>query len=147
MSELYRDTVSQSILKTLLYFDIFDYPLESQEVYKFLQTNHVTEKIVEEKLYGLANAGLTFRFGKFFSLHNKPALIDRRVNGNNEAVRYMDLAHQQACLIQKFPFVKAVLASGSLSKGYMDDTCDLDFFIITQSNRLWIARTLLVLYK
>ncbi|MEQ9414668.1 MAG: hypothetical protein RIF39_12605, partial [Cyclobacteriaceae bacterium] len=57
------------------------------------------------------------------------------------------LAHKQAALIQKFPFVKSVMASGSLSKGYMDDTCDLDFFIITQPKRLWIARTLLVLYK
>lgn len=29
----------------------------------------------------------------------------------------------------------------------MDDKSDIDFFIITTPNRLWIARTLLVLYK
>ncbi len=29
----------------------------------------------------------------------------------------------------------------------MDERSDLDFFIITAPNRLWIARTLLVLYK
>ncbi len=50
-------------------------------------------------------------------------------------------------LISRFPFVRAVLASGSLSKGYMDEKSDIDFFIITAPHRLWIARTLLVLYK
>ena len=39
------------------------------------------------------------------------------------------------------------MASGSLSKGYMDQDSDLDFFIVTAPKRLWIARTLLVLYK
>jgi hypothetical protein len=39
------------------------------------------------------------------------------------------------------------MASGSLSKGYMDENSDLDFFVVTAPNRLWIARTLLVMYK
>ena len=75
------------------------------------------------------------------------ALIDRRLKGNKEADKYLILAKKKASFIAKFPFVRAVLASGSLSKGYMDEGSDLDFFIITAPNRLWIARTLLVLYK
>jgi hypothetical protein len=34
-----------------------------------------------------------------------------------------------------------------LSKNYADEKADLDFFIITKANRLWIARTLMHLYK
>ena len=49
--------------------------------------------------------------------------------------------------IAKFPFVESVNLSGSLSKGYYDLEDDIDFFIITKPNRLWIARTLLILYK
>jgi hypothetical protein len=37
--------------------------------------------------------------------------------------------------------------SGSLSKNYADEKADIDFFIITKANRLWIARTLMHLYK
>jgi len=141
------DSLSQSIIKTLLYFDIFNYPLNAKEVFKFLPTNHVTPLAIHDKLCELTNNNLAFRFGKFFSLQNNTSLIDRRLKGNEEAQRFMSLAHEKATLIQKFPFVKSVMASGSLSKGYMDDTCDLDFFIITQPRKLWIARTLLVLYK
>jgi predicted nucleotidyltransferase len=49
--------------------------------------------------------------------------------------------------IAKFPYVESVCLSGALSKGFYDDDGDFDFFIITKPNRLWIARTLLVLYK
>ena len=39
------------------------------------------------------------------------------------------------------------MVSGSLSKGHADPTSDIDFFIVTKPGRLWIARTLLVMYK
>jgi hypothetical protein len=37
--------------------------------------------------------------------------------------------------------------SGSLSKNYADIKEDIDYFIITKENRLWIARTFLHLFK
>src|SRR5690606_18337059 len=37
--------------------------------------------------------------------------------------------------------------SGSLSKGYYDQNSDIDFFVITRHGKLWITRTLLMLYK
>lgn len=147
MKAVSTDLLSQSIVKTLLYFDIFNYPLNTKEVFRFLQTNHVTPDEIHDKLCELSDNKIAHRFGNFFCLQNNSSLIERRIRGNEEAQKYMSLAYKQAALIQKFPFVKAVMASGSLSKGYMDDNCDLDFFIVTQPKRLWIARTLLVLYK
>lgn len=64
-----------------------------------------------------------------------------------EADRCLHVAQKVSKLIARFPFVRGVLASGSLSKGYMDEKSDIDFFIITAPRRLWIARTLLVMYK
>ena len=74
-------------------------------------------------------------------------LGSRRTKGNQMAQQSLALAKRQARLISKFPFVRAVMASGSLSKDYMDEHSDLDFFVITKPNRLWIARMLLMLYK
>ena len=59
----------------------------------------------------------------------------------------MKVAEKKARFIARFPFVRAVMASGSLSKGYMDEKSDLDFFIVTAPGCLWIARTTLVMYK
>jgi hypothetical protein len=49
--------------------------------------------------------------------------------------------------IMSFPFVESVNISGALSKNFIDDDGDIDFFIITAPNKLWIARTLLIAYK
>jgi hypothetical protein len=56
-------------------------------------------------------------------------------------------AEKAGRLISAFPFIKGVAISGSLSKYYADDHADVDFFIITNRNRLWIARTFLHLFK
>jgi hypothetical protein len=50
-------------------------------------------------------------------------------------------------LIKSFPFVRAIAISGSLSKNIMYDDDDIDYFIVTAPNRLWISRTLLILFK
>jgi hypothetical protein len=140
-------TVSKSILKTLLYFDIFHYPLTASEIFSHLTTNHVAPDYVVRELDRLSNQSIIYRVFDFFSVHNNPALGSRRVKGNLMALKSLSLAKKKALFISKFPFVRAVMASGSLSKDYMDEQSDLDFFVITQPNRLWIARMLLVLYK
>ena len=40
-----------------------------------------------------------------------------------------------------------VCISGSLSKGYMDEKADIDYFVITEPGRLWLSRTLLVAFR
>jgi hypothetical protein len=139
--------LEQHILKTMLYFDIFDYPLKSEEVFKYLQTNSVTEEHIQASLHLMAEKKILFQHDQYYSMHDELKNIDRRRRGNQEALKLMPLARKRASLISRFPFVRAVMASGSLSKDYMDEKSDLDFFIVTAPDRLWIARTLLVLYK
>lgn len=139
--------VEEKIILTLLYYDIFSYPLKAAEVFRFLGTNLVTEAIIEKDLANLRKRGLVYQFGHFFSIQNDEHNTLRRMRGNDLAEKLLPVARRQARLIARFPFVRGVMASGSFSKGYMDQKSDLDFFIITEPRRLWIARTLLVLYK
>jgi len=59
----------------------------------------------------------------------------------------MQTAHKAAKILGRFPYVKGLAISGSLSKNYSTESSDIDFFIITTANRLWIARTIMHLYK
>ena len=135
------------MIKTLLYYDIFNYPLKGEEVFRFLGINSITENDVLASLNTMADEGLVARQGEYYSMQYDHALVARRVRGNRAAKEYHAVAIARAKLISRFPFVRAVMGSGSLSKEYMDESCDLDFFIITAPGRLWIARSLLVLYK
>jgi hypothetical protein len=136
----------QSIIKALAYFDIFNYPLTREEIYYFLD-QEVAPDAIEPVLQQLVNGQRLFQLGDFYSLQPDPALRSRRTNGNHKAAQLLKTAYRVGGFLYQFPFVRGIGISGSLSKNFADQETDIDFFIITRSNRLWIARTLMHLFK
>ena len=132
-------------LKTLLYFSIFKYPLTKNELFEF--SNVKTIKELDNQINYLLEKGIVFKHQNFYITLNDSTLINRRLKGNELAKKIMPKGLKVAKFISKFPYVESVSISGALSKGYYDDDGDIDFFIITKPKRLWIARTLLILYK
>jgi hypothetical protein len=135
------------ILRPLLYFDIFNYPLTIEELIRFSSVPFSGLGPVENILDELVESFIVFRFGQYYSLQNDATLVARRIKGNTFAADMMMRAHKKALLIHKFPFVRSVNISGSLSKNYYDETTDFDFFVIAETNRIWICRLLLTCYK
>jgi hypothetical protein len=140
------NNIRQDILKTLAYFDYFNYPLTNEDIRSFLCRRY-NQSYIDETLIQLAEDKVIFKIDIFYSLQNKPSLADNRRKGNLMAVKQLAIARKAAKFISRFPFVETVAVSGSLSKHYADDKTDIDFFIITTANRLWIARTLTHLFK
>jgi hypothetical protein len=139
-------TPEQSIIKVLAYFDIFNYPLTKEEIYFFLgQQSHPDD--VASVLNRLAGSKRIFKLGHFYSLQNDVALRERRTAGNNKAAALIETAYKIGSFLYQFPYVRGIGISGSLSKNFADQNTDIDFFIITRSNRLWIARTFMHLFK
>lgn len=133
-------------LKTILYFAIFKYPLTKAEIYKF--SNITSKKQLDFELATLISKGIIFKHKDFYTNIDDPLLVPRRLKGNKMAQKIMPMAQKMGKKIAQFPFVKSVSVSGSISKGYYDeDSGDIDFFIITAPNKLWIARSFLILYK
>lgn len=83
----------------------------------------------------------------FYIYANDLESVTKRLKGNLQAQKALVIAEKRAKFIAQFPYVKAVGVSGSLSKGYYDDESDIDFFVITKPNKLWICRTILMVYK
>ena len=132
-------------LKTILYFSIFDYPITRDEIFKY--SNFKTLFEVDHEIKILLNEGIIYKYENFYLRSNSPEQIKRRLFGNEMSKKIMPKAIKVSKFIGGFPFVESVSLSGALSKGYFDDDGDIDFFIITKPNRLWIARTFLILYK
>lgn len=139
-------TTGQNILKTLGYFDLFHYPLTREEISLFHAEN-IPRSGIDAGLEDLLASRCIFRIDEFYSLHNDLSLAERRKKGNSMAAQQMRTAHRVAKLLSKFPYTKGIAVSGSLSKNFATDKTDIDFFIITEANRLWIARTFMHLYK
>jgi hypothetical protein len=141
------NTAEKNILKTLAYFDIFDYPVLREEL-RIFHSDRSEAGVIDESLNNLCTDRLVFKLGEYFSLRNDPALSDRRRKGNHMAQLQLKTANRAASILSGFPFVKGLAVSGSLSKNFAEEKTDVDFFVITAANRLWIARTLLqIFYK
>jgi hypothetical protein len=134
-------------MRALVYFEIFSYPLTAEEIFQFSNYPDATLDEVSEKLQNLVKQSLVFRFDSFFQIKNDPSWVLRRLDCNRRADRLLPLARRIARFIGGFPYVRGVFVSGSLSKHSMSADSDIDFFIVTQPGRLWLARTLLVLFK
>jgi len=139
--------LEKSIIKTLAYYDIFNYPLTLEEIYFCLDTKSVTIEKLHSEIDALSNKNIIYKKNDYFLLNPDYHRISKRVEGNRRAEKKMKIANRFSKIISFFPFIRAVFLSGSISKGYMDEKADIDYFIITKRNRLWIARFLLVLFK
>ncbi|MEO8470969.1 MAG: hypothetical protein ABI477_02210 [Chryseolinea sp.] len=143
----YSRILRETVVNTIVYFDIFKYPLKIDEVIAFMGISGFMRDEVQGALDELTAHSIVSKIEDFYSLHDDNEKVSRRLKGNIEAAKHMPMAMRWARFISNFPFVRGVLISGSLSKGYMDEKSDLDFFIITASGRLWITRMLLVVFK
>lgn len=139
-------TARESVLKALAYFDIFHYPLTKDEVRTFLD-RQITSNELATLLNSLVTDKIIFLHKGVYSLQDNPLLSYRRYQGNRRAEKMLLKAQGIGRFLYQFPFVRAVGVSGSLSKNYADEKADIDFFIITKTNRLWIARTIMHLFK
>ena len=138
--------IRKDILATLAYFNMFDYPLKKNEIFLFL--GHCNDyREFEQALSNLLRDAAIYKMAEFYSLRNDFKLAIRRFRGNEKAMVLLKKAEHAADIISAFPFVRGVAVSGSLSKYFADEHSDIDFFIITSANRLWIARTLLHFFK
>ena len=141
------DSAYYKVLLPLLYFEIFRYPLSLEEVAQYKPDEKLSLATVEKTLLELVTKGWVFKIENYYLTQNEPDWVVQRRANNQRAEKYLKKAHFMTRLIRRFPFVRAVLVSGSLSKGVMTADGDIDYFIITQPNRLWVARTTLVLFK
>jgi len=135
-------TIQTDILKTLSYFDIFRYPLTAEEIFLHRRIDY-TESELKYQLDSLIINRQIYQNENFYSLNNDPALAVNRINGNKRAVQQLKIAARSARILSYFPFVRGIAISGSLSKNFSRKNDDIDFFIITAANRLWIARSFL----
>ena len=136
---------TKSILQVLAYYDVFHFPLGLEEIFTY--SKFTKKEDVLAALRELERNKIVYKLDEFYSLHNDFSLAKNRRVDDKRAKEYEFQAQKKSALIAKFPYVKGVFISGSLSKGTMGEDGDIDYFIVTTPNRLWVARTLLILFK
>lgn len=132
------------LIKTFLYFAIFKHPLTKEEAKNFCQ--YKTENIDADLDY-LVEKNFIYKIGEYYLPYNHDSWIKRRIDGNKLAKKKMGKAKRMSKILSQFPFVRSVMISGSLAKGYMDKSSDIDFFVIMKSGNIAISKALIGLFR
>ncbi|PJE51443.1 MAG: hypothetical protein COV29_00445 [Candidatus Yanofskybacteria bacterium CG10_big_fil_rev_8_21_14_0_10_36_16] len=143
------DDLQKSIMATLIYYDIFDYPLSRDEVFNYLIKTFPRSVVAKKDLVGRSLADLIKKNkidlnGDYYFLPNREYLIPLRKKKDNILNKKIKRTRLAVSLMSFLPFIKAVFASGSLATGSTDELSDLDVLVVVKHGRMWTARFLIV---
>ena len=136
--------MEKAILKTLVYADIFDYPLTVYEIHKWLIGGKATLRQTEKTLEKLnQESRIKNQAGRYF-LPGRIGLVAKRRRREKQSASYFKKAKVLTSILRIIPWVKLVGISGGLAMENADQNDDIDLFIITSKNKLWFSRLLII---
>lgn len=146
--------ISSSVLSTVAYSDIFDYPLTVREVWRFLiGDSGVTVEVVREQLaistdYQRLPAGKAgiYTDGEFYFLRGREEIVKLRKERGKWSKEKWEIAQNTAKKLKVIPFIKMIGVTGALAMNNCKENDDIDLIIISAANSLWLTRFLMILF-
>lgn len=136
---------NSSIFKTLIYSDVFDYPLTKEEIWKFLIGEKISKKSFEKSLSINIFPPVKWKHRNgFYFLSGQEKIVGKRVGKKKESQKKLSSAKKIIQKLSLVPTVSFIGISGGLALENSEKNDDIDLFVITSKNTLWITRLILV---
>ncbi len=152
------DILEKSVLATIIYCDVLDFPMTLVEVFGLLinpkristseETGELNLERILESLEKLRKAGEIGEWQGFYFLskrQNGKMLVQERLEKNKIAEEKWKKAKKYVSWLKTLPYVEIIFASGSLALGHTTYESDLDVLVVAKKGRIWLARLLLTL--
>jgi len=141
------DAALRGVVQTLVYFDMFDYPLTARELFLYHPDPNISRSVLEGRLAAPATLSVLGHEKGYYFLRGRAHLAGQRALAEQKAQPLLHMARIAMHRIKKLPFVRGIYLSGDLSKGVAGESSDLDFFIITAAHRVWLCKLMLALFR
>lgn len=140
-----RSPLQIAILRTLAYFDVFDYPLTPAEVWRWLYRGvgeawTASEAEVKQEIDRLVANSQMVRQGEHVCLPGRQSTIAQRQMRLKQNERKWKRARTVARFVEVFPFVKAVAVVNTLAINNARPESDIDLLVLCAPRRIWLAR-------
>lgn len=138
-------SIDLAILKTIVYGDIFEYPLTADEISRYLVGECATYETVLSRLSSsrLLSDHLT-TIGDYYLLAGRDDIVATRRRRSRVANTLWSHARQYGRIIACMPFVRMVAVTGALAVDNAAPNTDVDYFIVTAPRRLWLSRAAVI---
>ncbi|HEX9503289.1 MAG TPA: nucleotidyltransferase domain-containing protein [Patescibacteria group bacterium] len=135
-------SLENAIISTLAFFSLYDLPITSRRLHELLLDYSVEFSEIETVLEILASDNRIYKTGNLYSLKAWKAadLRDRQVEISKKWYKIDRYFNWLAML----PYVRLVSVINSLAMGTADSDSDIDFFVVTEKNRLYFVRSIII---
>src|SRR3989339_1162296 len=150
--------LSKNILLTIIYYDIFNYPLTSFETWEYLlSTNNdqgsvinkkVESSTLEEIIEALESKEIkkyVEEFQGFYFFKGRKNLVERRIQNDKNSIAKYKIAGRVTGWLRFLPFVRMVAVTGTLAMKNSEKNSDIDFFVVLETGRIFTGRLLVTL--
>ncbi|MFQ3647052.1 MAG: hypothetical protein SNJ54_16210 [Anaerolineae bacterium] len=139
--------MESAILRTVLYADIFDFPLTVEEIYLYL-IGREAESVREIECLLASSARLQALLCQqqgYVFLRSRPELIARRLERQAHAAPLLHTAQRYGHWLAQIPFVRMVAITGAVAMNNPSHPADdIDYMLIVQPGRVWLTRALAI---
>lgn len=134
-----------AILRTLAYFDVFDYPLTADQVWRWLypetgQNMDVTLENVRAVLESAVREHKVAFVDSYYCLPGRENIVHIRNRRWQFGQKKWRRARAAARFLEIVPFVRMVAVVNTLAIDNAQAGSDMDFLIITAPHRIWMTR-------
>ena len=138
-----------AILRTLLYADIFDYPLTLAELHHYLIASPAAAAPAPAAIEAAlrASSWLSTRVARvngYVTLRDREAIVALRDERRRHSAQLWAHARRWGYRLGCLPFVRMVAVTGALAVDNSPSGDDIDFLLVTVPGRVWLARALAV---
>jgi hypothetical protein len=135
--------LDHAILRTVLYGDVFQFPLTAREIHHFLiDSTPCTLDDVETRLRESSYlAAMLVQEGGWVALAGRTDLFELRAERETASAGLMEAARRYGRWLGCVPFARMVAITGALSmRNAASPRDDLDYVLVTARGRVWLAR-------
>jgi len=133
------NVIKEAIVKTIAFFDMFDYPLTVFELWQFINIECQFREIEEVLNKGDLGDRIEGKQG-FYFLTGRSKIIKTKM----ERYYYTNLKFKRALRVSRIfkfiPWIKMIAVSNIIGANNMKREGDIDLFIITEKNKTWLTR-------
>lgn len=132
-----------TLLKALIYSDIFHFPLTREELFRFAETEARFDETAFLRAMQKLNPLVVQKDG-FFCLPGQEENITNRRKNEKWQLEKVHIAQKTAAFLSRIPSVLFIGISGAVAAGNAKKDDDIDLFVITADSTLWVTRFLLL---
>lgn len=134
--------LAQAVISTLAFFALYEVPLSAKRVHELLLGYKTTLAEVERALSALAQSNKIIQSNNLFSTKPWNASV---YNANQlELTKKWAKVDRYFGWLAMLPFVRGLSVINSLALGTADADSDIDFFVVTENNRLYFVRSVII---